>query len=196
MNSTLLEKLRGSPLVMHAVLVAITIAVAFAAWGLGYQIQVSRLAAAERSARAQGLLGQAEKIRAEWTSLQVEQAAVTAEVEGLRAKLPEAAEESTFLHQLSELAAEHQIVMSEFRPGSVVRCEDHKEMELRLRCSGEYSNLCRWLAGVEQLPRMSRVSQLIVNAPRLANEACTLDCQLNLLFGLVPKVAAIETVTP
>ena len=57
-------------------------------------------------------------------------------------------------------------------------------------------NLCRWLAGVEQLPRMSRVSQLTVSAPRLANEACTLDCQLNLLFGLVQKVATSETVTP
>ena len=119
--------------------------------------------------------------------MQDERSTIDAEVAGLLAKLPEREDEGTFLQQLSDLAARHDVSLSEFRPGGRVQLDDHREIELRLKCSGKYSDLCHWLAGVQQLPRMSRVSQLTVNAPRTANGDCSLDCQLNLLFGLKPE---------
>jgi Tfp pilus assembly protein PilO len=76
--------------------------------------------------------------------------------------VPDATYESEFLSELSTLAADSNLAIREFRPGGVTHRDRYDELEIRLSAEGTYPNLCRFLAGLEALPRLCNVRSLSV----------------------------------
>lgn len=117
----------------------------------------------------------------------------TAVLRALQSKFPEIPEESQFLQALSERASDMGIRLGEFRPGGIIKGKDCMEIELRLRSTGQYSSVCRWLDSLTDVPRFVRVSNIALTGPSTPGGDCVLDIQLNLLFGLSnqPQIAAV-----
>jgi Tfp pilus assembly protein PilO len=113
-------------------------------------------------------------------------AAARSRVELLHARLPKDPDETQFLQELSALADNSHLDLSEFRPGGVLDRGTHKEIDLRIRARGAYANLCRFLAELSQVPRFVRVSQLNLVAPSDHGGDCDFDLQLYLAFGFKP----------
>jgi Tfp pilus assembly protein PilO len=105
-------------------------------------------------------------------------------IQSMRSKLPETAEESEFLNQLSEMAVATGVSISDYRPGGVSNRGDCKSLELKVRGTAPYASLCCWLASLKDLPRVVRLSQLTVSGPSTPGGACAIDIQLDLVFGL------------
>lgn len=109
---------------------------------------------------------------------------VTATLQQLRSKFPNVPEESAFLQQLSERATDNKVLLGEFRPGSTSKRSNCKEIDLKLRATGRYADICRWLDSFESLPRLVNVSQFSLTGPAAPGGDCVVDVQLSLLFGL------------
>ena len=77
--------------------------------------------------------------------------------------VPETPEEAEFLALLSTLASTSRLNIREFRPGNVTRFGTHSELEIRVSAEGGYPSLCRFLAGLESLPRLCNVRALNVS---------------------------------
>lgn len=114
-------------------------------------------------------------------------------LKALQAKFPQIPEESQFLQALSLRAAEVGVRLGEFRPGGIIKGKDCMEMELRLRSTGQYAGVCRWLDSLTDVPRFVRVSNISLAGPSTPGGDCVLEIQLNLLFGLSnqPQLAAV-----
>lgn len=107
-----------------------------------------------------------------------------ADILTMRAKFPTTADESKFLEQLSETAVATGVSISDFRPGGISNQSACKMLELKIRGTAPYAGLCRWLASLSKLPRVVRLSQLSVSGPVTPDGNCTIDIQLNLVFGI------------
>ena len=73
-------------------------------------------------------------------------------------RIPVARNESDFLAQLAELARQYELKIQNYRPGVVFEKEKHSEMEIRLSAEGSYQSCCRFLEGLESLPRLCRIT--------------------------------------
>lgn len=80
-----------------------------------------------------------------------------------QARIPETAQESEFLAQVSRLAKDTGLTIQEFRPGGITERKTHRELDVALSALGGYRSLCEFLAGLEKLPRLCRVTSLTVN---------------------------------
>jgi Tfp pilus assembly protein PilO len=78
-------------------------------------------------------------------------------------RIPETAQESEFLAQVSELARHTKLTIQEFRTGSVTEHATHRELEISLAASGPYRSLCEFLGGLDRLSRLCRVQSLTVD---------------------------------
>lgn len=78
-------------------------------------------------------------------------------------RIPETAQESEFLAQVSRLAQDTDLTIQEFRPGGITERKTHRELEISLSALGGYRSLCEFLAGLEKLPRLCRVTSLTVD---------------------------------
>ena len=100
----------------------------------------------------------------------------------LMTRIPAARNESDFLAQLAELARQHKLKIQNYRPGVVFEKEKHREMEIRLTAEGSYQSCCRFLAGLESLPRLCRITHLNISVPDDA-EIYPIEMTLRIYFA-------------
>ena len=173
---------RGS--VMSLCFLGISAALGIALW-FGIAGLQSMLNDAQRSVdESLALLEQQSEYQSSTGALVNQLRSLQERFQSLRTKLPETAEESEFLNQLSEMAVATGVTISDFRPGGVSKRTDCKSLELKVRGTASYASLCRWLARLTDLPRVVRVSQLSVSGPSTQGGDCAIDIQLDLVFGI------------
>lgn len=187
---------KGGKVAIHLIFAAVSLGLGFAGWLsiVGLKHQIFKLEC--RNAESQLLLNNASDVQANAKRLKEKIINLEQAMQAVRAKSPTAPEEMRFLQQLSELAHANKVTFSDFRPGGVVNHPDFKQIELSLRGQGPYAGLCRWLAGLQDLPRMVHVSHLTIVAPSTNNGDCTVDLQLHLVFGLTPERQLAGMVQP
>lgn len=171
------------PSLMTLGFVAVTAAIGMIGWlvSVGLQKQLDKLASDREENLA--LLDQTGEMHEGFEKLQQQVAAAKQFVHGERNRLPQSPEETAFLSQFSQLAASVGMEFTDFRPGGVADRGEVKEIELHVRGTGPYGSLCRLLAGLRELPRVVRVSQLAIDAPSEPGGDCSVNMQLYLLFG-------------
>ena len=130
------------------------------------------------------------EIHADNRELNRELASVESRLADLMARIPDARDESVFLAQIAELAAQHQLVIRNYRPGIVHEKEKHREMEISVSANGDYQSWCRFLDGLESLPRLCRVTNLNISAP---DESTTYPIEMTLRIYFAPKSASDVT---
>ncbi len=137
-----------------------------------------------RMLAAQDLLLDSKKLHQTSVLLQAEMHELKEAVSTIREEVPDSPEESSFLAQLSKLATQEKISVSEFRPGSTLRFSDHRELELSFNCSGSYEGICKLLARLPEIPRKMRLSQLNLSPPSAQQGNYRAELRLRLICTL------------
>ena len=107
------------------------------------------------------------------------------------ARIPAEASESNFLAQLSELAQRTGLTIQDYRPGAVSQQEEHREMEISLSARSQYAGLCEFLAELESLPRLCRITQLNVSVPKSDTpETYPIEMTLRIYFSQLQETAS------
>lgn len=177
---------------LNLAFVGMTAVLGFLAWLGSSHLQNQLRQIAEYTAEREWMLEQEGELRATSVALHERLTSVKAVLDTLQAKLPPIPEESQFLHELSQLAAESGVSLSEFRPGGVTKRPNCKEIDLRMRGTGEYASVCRWLDSLDDVPRFVRIANITFSGPSTPGGDCIVDVELDLLFGLEapPQLAA------
>jgi Tfp pilus assembly protein PilO len=79
-------------------------------------------------------------------------------------RIPTAPRESDFLAQVCRLADQTGVEVADYHPQSIEKRENHQEMQVKLSMRGGYPALCQFLAEVDHLPRLCRLTQLEVGS--------------------------------
>ncbi len=180
-----------STVIIHLTCVSLTAGLACLGWLLVNHMQLQQADIVQRTAECHSLLRHAHDMHRAAGQLQEDTAAIQQALSTLRAKWPDTADETTFLQLVSQLAADHGVSVSDYRPGGVAKHAEFHEIELRLSGSGPYAGLCRWLVGLNELPRVVRLSQLTIVAPTVPGGDCAVDIHLQLMFGLDPATRLV-----
>lgn len=177
---------------LNMAFIGMTAALGFVAWlGISY-LKTHLKQIVETTAERESMLQQEASLRASSLALKEELHSAKSVLEELQTKFPQIPEESQFLHALSERAAEAGVSFGEYRPGGVTKRPDCKEIDLRLRGTGKYASICRWLDSLGNVPRFVRIANITFAGPATAGGDCIVDIELDLLFGLStqPQLAA------
>ena len=113
---------------------------------------------------ASRLAASAESLREEHRTLQEQQAASLARTSQLLDRIPDAPQESEFLAHIARLAREAPMSIGSFRPMATRTYDRYSEVEVELSVAGRWEGLCHFLAGLETLPRLCRVSRLSIGS--------------------------------
>lgn len=116
------------------------------------------------------------------------------DIQSLRARLPNEAEETQFLQQLSEKATLAGVSLGDFYPGNISKRASCTELELRVGGAGTYVALARWLQSLSEVPRMFRLSEISISAPVTPHGDCTINIRIDLLFGISQEQLTASTV--
>jgi Tfp pilus assembly protein PilO len=81
-------------------------------------------------------------------------------IDTLAEMVPAAPNESAYLAQLATLARRTGLALQEFHPAQPVHRDTHAEIPIRLVASGGYESACRFLHGLDDLPRLYDVTHL------------------------------------
>jgi Tfp pilus assembly protein PilO len=126
-------------------------------------------------------------IRAQHESLREKLAALERRHQRLWDRIPAQPLVPEFLGQLTELAGEAELSISEFQPGKTIRHKKYGELEIQLRTAGTYQQLCRFVAGFPTLPRACRVRSLNIEVSELDSD--TFPTEMTLAIYFAPRVA-------
>lgn len=176
-------KLRRLGLLLHGVGLFITLA-AIAGTGLTAHGLLSREWSEihRRTLEARTYLKTAPSIREHHAAAVKQMRQEEERLESLMARIPTTPQESEFLAELTRLAREAKLRITDFKPSEVSGGESHAAVEIALRTEASYEGLCRFLDGLSSLPRLCHVKRLSLKAPDAAQTTYPIDMTLQIFF--------------
>jgi Tfp pilus assembly protein PilO len=141
---------------------------------------------------ARRLLDSAEDLRREHRDLSSQEGQAEARTEQLLARIPHAPQESEFLAHVARLAQDAPLSLKDFRPSESKSHDRFSEMEIQLSAEGSYTGICRFLTGLENLPRLCSISRLSIDSERGSNGNYPVELTLMIYFT-PPEAAAGQT---
>ncbi|MGH7128193.1 MAG: type 4a pilus biogenesis protein PilO [Planctomycetaceae bacterium] len=153
--------LRATAWLLHAAGLGVTLALCAAGWlcVLG-PITTQTDDARQRLDAARSLLKSDAAVRRRNVSLHAQHDGLESQSRQLLSRMPETPEESEFLAQLTQLAVRTGVLLREFQPSAAAANDSFQELEIRVSAESDYESLCRFLAGVNDLPRLCRLTAL------------------------------------
>jgi Tfp pilus assembly protein PilO len=135
----------------------------------------------EHQQMLEGTIEQSEAVRK--TSIELQQRLADAETKlsELRKRIPDLPHEADFLGQMTRLAESTGIQLADYRPGSVREHPRYHEMDVKLTATGEYESICRLLQRLGELPRLCRVSRMVISAPE-KGRICSIELTIVIFF--------------
>jgi Tfp pilus assembly protein PilO len=103
-------------------------------------------------------------------------------LESLLARIPTTPQESEFLAELTRLARDARLKISDFKPAEVQGADSHAAVEIALKTEASYEGLCRFLDGLSGLPRLCHVKRLSLKAPSASQTTYPVDMTLQIFF--------------
>jgi Tfp pilus assembly protein PilO len=141
----------------------------------------------EKSTR---LLALEPNVRARYESLVKEAAIHEQRRREVLERIPEVADEAAFLAQLTELAGKCELKLQNYRPGAPEKKPTYSQMDIALDAGGSYEQLCRFVAGLESLPRFCRLAGLSVTGQEGETESLKITLTLRIFFASTPAPVA------
>jgi Tfp pilus assembly protein PilO len=135
-----------------------------------------------RTLQARAYLKTAPKIREDHAAALKQIRQEELRLESLLARIPTTPQESEFLAELTRLAREAKLRITDFKPSEVSGSESHAAVEIALRTEASYEGLCRFLDGLSSLPRLCHVKRLSLKAPDAAQTTYPVDMTLQIFF--------------
>lgn len=114
---------------------------------------------------------------------------ITKRLDALRQRVPADAEAGEFLRQVTQIAAEQHVAISNFQPERTADKDGYAEMEVTLSGKGSFESICSFFDRLGRLPRLSKVRNLTLSAGTTPNEY-PMRATLLIYFGLQNADAA------
>lgn len=162
----------------------LAIGILSAAWLTKTIINNHLNAIAQTEQDSRDLLQNATQLRDRRLRIKKDLAEVNTRIQESVSRIPSTPQETEVLQLLANLAQQFEFEVQEFRPGGITTREQFKEMEISIRGDGSYQSVCYFLAGIDALPRIGRVSQLTIAAPTEATGRCGVTAKLHVAFAL------------
>lgn len=105
-------------------------------------------------------------------------------------RIPESADEGQFLAQITELAGSCELKLHNYRPGVPDKKPTYSQIDIRLDAEGTYDEICRFLAGLEALPRFCRLAGLSVDRVDGGADELKVAFTLRIFFASSPLQTA------
>lgn len=106
--------------------------------------------------------------------------------------IPESVQDSQFLGQVATLARESELLLEQFRPGTIETVGEYQQLDIELTASGTHASICRFLDGLEKLPRMCRVPELHIDASK-ENEIFPVTLKVLIFFAKTDSTKTQES---
>jgi Tfp pilus assembly protein PilO len=137
----------------------------------------------EDALHLESLLAASGEVYVNHQRLKGELASLHARIDSTAARVPDTAEESRFLNQITQLAAETGVELNDYQQLGSVTLVTHSTTTIGIKCQSEYATLCKFLDGVAKLPRMTMVSKLRID---VATPGAPLQVELHyvLYYGI------------
>jgi Tfp pilus assembly protein PilO len=108
---------------------------------------------------------------------------VTTRIANVQRRVPQAADEAEFLHQVSQLASEEKLSIKEFNPEKPETKNGYVEMQVRLTGEGSFGSICKFVDHLNKLARLSKIKDLTLSSETDATEY-PMTATLVIYFGL------------
>lgn len=96
-----------------------------------------------------------------------------------RAKMPHEISASTFVEEATRLATQFDLAVQQCTTEMPQRRDDHATIDVSYRLAGTYASICGYLAAVDQIPQMSRVTRMeLARSPESDDYPLTVTFQL------------------
>lgn len=118
----------------------------------------------DSSADAWQLLNESERIASAHDEAKRALEAAESRIRRVQQLIPDGAEEGDFKKQFAGLAEESGFELDDYRPGSSEPQRFCQQIRIHVRGSGSYEATCRLLAGLDDLPRLCRATDVTVTA--------------------------------
>jgi len=129
-----------------------------------------------------------------WPEFRREVESLEAQLDRLRAVLPEEQDVSDLLRRVQAMATESRLTIRGFTPRSVTRRQMHAEWPIGLQLEGTYHDLGTFLERVSKFPRIINVGTIHIKAPDVQSGTATItaDCTATtfVLLDAQPAAAA------
>lgn len=130
----------------------------YAAWGADADESTHRIGQLRK------LLTTSEQVAAEHFELSERMETLTKAVVNTRQRLPKLAPATDFTNSVNQLAQSLKMTVAECSAGAPQTLPTHSTVEVRCRLSGSYASTCQYLAAIDQLPQVAKVSRLEMKA--------------------------------
>lgn len=135
-----------------------------------------------RSSAAESYLATANSIREHHAEAVKQLRQEELRLELLLARIPTTPQESEFLAELTRLARDARLKISDFKPAETQSADSHAAVEIALKTEASYESLCRFLDGLSSLPRLCHVKRLSLRAPDASQSTYPVDMTLQIFF--------------
>jgi Tfp pilus assembly protein PilO len=182
-STTSTTKLARLGLLLHAVGLVLTLGtVAGAGFGASALLSREWSDIRRRTDSAKNYLATAPEIRNHHTEAVKRKRQEEVRLESLMARIPTTPQESEFLAELTRLARDAKLKISDFKPAEVKGSDSHAAVEIVLKTEASYEGLCRFLDGLSGLPRLCHVKKLSLKAPDPSQSTYPVDMTLQIFF--------------
>lgn len=128
----------------------------------------------------QAVLAQTDSIQAKFQEMKDRMQDQHRQLQQLTGMVPERPSESEFLAQLSDLANQTGVQLLQFEPRSSVKRDSYSEISIRCSAQAPYAALCRFLCGLQDLPRLADVTRLIIRQSQPSEDRTLLNMELEI----------------
>jgi type IV pilus assembly protein PilO len=125
----------------------------------------------------------ADAIRREHGRLSSRLEEIEARYAALQRRVPTSAEAGAFLKDVSQIAHEEKLEISNFQPANSVEGEGYTAMEVMLDGEGSFASICSFFDRLSKIQRLSKVRRLSVKVDPLS-DTYPMEATIVIYFGL------------
>ena len=119
---------------------------------------------------------------------------VNQRIKHLSSQIPQTAQESEFLAQLSRLAQSAGLEIDNYQPGIAKKVEKHRALDIALTINGNYRSMCQFFDGIQNLPRVCRINTLhILNQKSSNSNDDVLSITMSMTIYYAPASTQVRT---
>jgi Tfp pilus assembly protein PilO len=179
--------------VLHGAGLLATLALlALAAWVVVAPLEARRAESQRQAHKLERLSAGRLRIERQHAELTAELEAVQRRKAELRRRITDGAREGEFLRQISEVTTAVGLRLVSFQPGGVAQRGQYGSMRVQLACDGRFESICRFLAQLDELPRLATIERMDIASPA-RGEIYSFKLTLDIYFASSSSVAASVT---
>lgn len=170
---------------LHGIGATVTTAVVIAMYFMVYTPMVEETGDSYRQInQLKSALQKGPMIQREHKQLKERLAAISHRIEQIHMHVPEDAMVPDFISQVTAAAEQEGLTISDIDTGKPFPREGYSEREIEFTGTARYANLCRFIHGIRQLPRLSKVTGLEIRTEAYGQEVHPIRLRMMIYFDI------------